>query len=72
MVLETNEDFIIDEIEKQKRKLREISMALEQQNQLLRLIVQVGSIALDRWSSLNGDANFTFRFLENGNKNRGR
>lgn len=41
MVLDTNEDFIINEIDKQKRKLREISLALEQQHQLLRLIVQV-------------------------------
>lgn len=41
MVLETNDDYIIDEIDKQKRKLREISCSLEQQNQLLRLIVQV-------------------------------
>lgn len=41
MVLETNEDFIVNEIDKQKRKLREISVSLEQQNQLLRLIVQV-------------------------------
>lgn len=41
MVLDTNEDFIATEIDKQKRKLRDISVALDQQHQLLRLIVQV-------------------------------
>lgn len=42
IMLDTNEDFMFNEIDKQKRKLREISVALEQQHQLLRLIVQVG------------------------------
>lgn len=37
---ENNEDFINNELEKQKRKLRDISRILEQQHQLLRLIVQ--------------------------------
>ncbi|KAM7358745.1 transient receptor potential cation channel A1 isoform 2-T2 [Cochliomyia hominivorax] len=37
---ENNDDFINVELEKQKRKLRDISRILEQQHQLLRLIVQ--------------------------------
>lgn len=41
MVLEQTDDYLVEEIEKQKRKMREIFIALEQQNQLLRLIVQV-------------------------------
>lgn len=41
MVLDTNEDFMVTELEKQKRKLREITQTLEQQHHLLRLIVQV-------------------------------
>lgn len=43
MVMDTNEDFMFNEIDKQKRKLREIAVALDQQNQLLRLIVQVST-----------------------------
>jgi transient receptor potential cation channel subfamily A member 1 len=39
-VLDANEDYISMELDKQKRKLREISVFLEQQQQLLRLIVQ--------------------------------
>lgn len=41
MVLDTNEDFLVNEMDKQKRKLREIGQTLEQQHQLLRLIIQV-------------------------------
>ncbi|XP_055707282.1 transient receptor potential cation channel subfamily A member 1 isoform X3 [Phlebotomus papatasi] len=41
MVLDSSsEDYLATEIDKQKRKLREITSALEQQHQLLRLIVQ--------------------------------
>lgn len=40
-VLDNNEDYVVTELEKQKRKLREISSALDNQHQLLRLIVQV-------------------------------
>lgn len=40
LVLE-NEDFISAELDKQKRKLREMSKSLDQQYTLLRLIVQV-------------------------------
>ncbi|XP_039436937.1 transient receptor potential cation channel subfamily A member 1-like isoform X2 [Culex pipiens pallens] len=39
-VLDSNEDYIVTELEKQKRKLREIGNALDSQHQLLRLIVQ--------------------------------
>ncbi|CAH2103609.1 unnamed protein product [Euphydryas editha] len=39
-VLENSEDFISAELEKQKRRLREMSKSLEQQYTLLRLIVQ--------------------------------
>jgi len=41
MVLDTHDDFITTEIQKQKQKLRSISNILDQQSQLLRLIVQV-------------------------------
>uniref|UniRef100_A0A182J6U6 Ion transport domain-containing protein n=1 Tax=Anopheles atroparvus TaxID=41427 RepID=A0A182J6U6_ANOAO len=39
-VLENTEDYVAVELEKQKRKLRDISGALDAQHQLLRLIVQ--------------------------------
>lgn len=38
---DSNEEVVADELEKQRRKLREITSSLEQQHQLLRLIVQV-------------------------------
>lgn len=42
MVLDTNnDDYLVTEIDKQKRKLREIGKTLDQQYQLMRLIVQV-------------------------------
>lgn len=40
MPFENNDDYINSELEKQKRKLRDIGRILEQQHQLLRLIVQ--------------------------------
>ncbi|XP_060809510.1 transient receptor potential cation channel subfamily A member 1 [Amyelois transitella] len=40
LVLESNEDFITAELDKQKRRLREMSQLLEQQHTLVRLIVQ--------------------------------
>ncbi|XP_046587542.1 transient receptor potential cation channel subfamily A member 1 [Neodiprion lecontei] len=40
MVLENNEDYVTQELEKQKRRLKEITVSLESQHQLLRLIVQ--------------------------------
>lgn len=39
--MESNEEYIIGELEKSKRKLREITVNLDAQQQLLRLIVQV-------------------------------
>lgn len=41
MVLENNEDVMTEEMDKMKTKLRNISKALDNQQQLLRLIVQV-------------------------------
>lgn len=41
MVLDSGEDYMTQELDKHKKKLREISSALETQHQLLRLIVQV-------------------------------
>ncbi|XP_037299699.1 transient receptor potential cation channel subfamily A member 1 isoform X2 [Manduca sexta] len=40
LVLESNEDYITAELDKQKRRLREMSQLLEQQHTLVRLIVQ--------------------------------
>ncbi|XP_076264823.1 transient receptor potential cation channel A1 isoform X2 [Rhynchophorus ferrugineus] len=40
IVMENSEDYVITELEKTKRKLRDISHILETQNQFLRLIVQ--------------------------------
>lgn len=44
MVLESGEDYVVGELEKTKRKLRDISNSLEMQQQLLRLIVQVNTL----------------------------
>lgn len=42
MVLETqHDDYLTTELEKQKRKLKDIRNIIDQQHQLLRLIVQV-------------------------------
>lgn len=41
MVFDHNEDYISEELDKVKRRLRDMSGALENQSQLLRLIVQV-------------------------------
>lgn len=41
MVLDSKEDYVTSEMEKQKRKLKDMSKLMEQQHQLLRLIVQV-------------------------------
>lgn len=40
-MLDTNEDYLTEEMDKQRRKLREITSTLDQQHQLLRLIIQV-------------------------------
>lgn len=37
----SSEDYVASEIEKQKRKLKEMSKMMEKQHNLLRLIVQV-------------------------------
>lgn len=42
MVMDNGEDYVVMELEKTKRKLREITKTLEIQQQFLRLIVQVG------------------------------
>lgn len=41
MVMESGDDYVVNEIEKTKRKLKDISSILETQQTLLRLIVQV-------------------------------
>lgn len=41
MMLDNSDDYVSEELVKQKRRLKEISSALETQNLLLRLIVQV-------------------------------
>lgn len=41
MVIDNTEDYITSEMMKQKRRLKEISAALETQQLFLRLIVQV-------------------------------
>lgn len=45
MVLDSNEDYMSSEMEKQKRKLKDMTKLMEQQHQLLRLIVQVRKTA---------------------------
>jgi hypothetical protein len=41
MVLDSSDDYVSEELGKQKRRLKEISSALETQQLMLRLIVQV-------------------------------
>lgn len=41
LVLESSEDYITAELDKQKRRLRDMSQLMEQQHTLIRLIVQV-------------------------------
>lgn len=41
MGFDTTEEIVAEELEKQRRKLRDINATLEQQHQMLRLIVQV-------------------------------
>lgn len=45
MGFETTEEIMAEELEKQRRKLREMTSTLEQQYQMLRLIVQVSVFA---------------------------
>lgn len=71
MMMENNEDYLTEEMEKQKKKLRDIGNVLDSQHQLLRLIIQVS-----RKTSLNYcrheifDKFFLFGHSENGNQNR--
>lgn len=44
MMMDSNEDYLAEEMEKQKKKLRDISNVLDSQHQLLRLIIQVKKI----------------------------
>lgn len=44
MVLENNEDYVTAEIDKMKGKLKTICKSLDNQQQLLRLIVQVSQL----------------------------
>lgn len=44
MGFDTTEEIVAEELEKQRRKLRDITSTLDQQHQMLRLIVQVRSI----------------------------
>lgn len=41
MVMESGDDYIVNEIEKTKKKLKNIASILENQQLLLRLVVQV-------------------------------
>lgn len=45
MGFDTTEEIVAEELEKQRRRLREINATLEQQHQMLRLIVQVSFIS---------------------------
>ena len=46
-VLDTSEDYLTTELDKQKRKLKDIGGILDQQYHLLRLIVQVNILPLN-------------------------
>lgn len=49
MGFETTEEIMAEELEKQRRKLREMTSTLEQQYQMLRLIVQVSLTINNQW-----------------------
>lgn len=40
-MMDSQEDYLSDELDKQRRRLKEIGTTLEQQHQMLRLIIQV-------------------------------
>lgn len=40
MLMDTNEDYLSEELDKHRRKLKDIGTTLEQQHQMLRLIIQ--------------------------------
>lgn len=41
IMMDSQEDYLSDELDKQRRRLKEIGSTLEQQHQMLRLIIQV-------------------------------
>lgn len=45
LMMDTNDDYLTEELDKQRKKLKDISGTLEQQHQLLRLIIQVWKLA---------------------------
>lgn len=48
MSFDSNEEMVAGELDKQRRKLNDISRILDRQHQLLRLIIQVRSIKSHR------------------------
>lgn len=56
MNFESNEELMASELEKQRKKLRDISYTLDQQHHLLRLIIQVS------WSYRRNDFFLNFEF----------
>lgn len=77
MSFDSNEEVMASEMEKQRKKLRDISYILDQQHQLLRLIIQVRMIISSiRLSCVRFFRIDTYVFLtaltENGNKIRSR
>lgn len=44
MIMESGDDYVVNELEKTKRKLKDISTSLDSQQMLLRLIVQVTTV----------------------------
>lgn len=58
MMLDNGEDYLSLELEKHKKRLKEITTALEMQHQLLRLIVQVIFVILHFYYFTNILCNF--------------
>jgi len=46
MILDSGDDFVLEELMKQKKRLRQISNSLDAQHQFLRLIVQVKLLSI--------------------------
>lgn len=76
MVMESGEDYVVKEVEKTKRKLKDISANLDNQQHLLRLIVQVPNLKKNMTSShfhiFYENKKTKCSSSENGNKNRSR
>ncbi|XP_055535400.1 transient receptor potential cation channel subfamily A member 1 isoform X2 [Wyeomyia smithii] len=70
-VLDNSEDYMVTELEKHKRKLREISSALDVQHQLLRLIVQKMEIKTEADDMDEGVTTNDLRSLAALGSNRG-